>query len=1149
MSLPASYDVFISYARADSRPDARGLHWVEALRDRLVEDFESYGRPLRVFLDTDEIASMDDWGRRILVGLRQSKVLLCCLSPSYFASRYCRMEFDEYLARQTQVAVGDDTIAAVYFVQVPDTMPADIRAWRERVLAAQHVDLLEWFPNGAASLELDEVRERVRLLGSQLWERISRAHQAASVEGNIPPLNPFFIGRTEELRELHKVLEAGRIGDIAVVHGLGGMGKSELVVQYAHAFRDRYPAGVWRVNAEGKHEILTALAALSTEPKLGLHLDEDHRSDPEQIGLWALGELRSRAEKIGGPVLLLLDNVSVAQLLSAEQQAILGPDADLAVAVTTRLGPSDFPANRTGLSYVAVGELSDQDALRLIREHQGGEPPAFASVEEEQAALELVSEFDGFTLAIEQAAVFLGLPGAPSIVQLLDDLRELGVAELSETLGSQDAVRSGSRHREKQIGIVLDQTVDDLSTISPAAVTTLRVGALFPPDEVPWEWIRGLVAALHPEIEERKPGTVDPWADVRHRLEGRRLLSITDTPHIARMHRLVRQHLLDDLPTGYLESFWELLSNANYDLHQAERNPETTPWSTSEYTLYAHTLLDDICNQPAKVEIATNALSLLERYVVDGSVLEIARNVLEYRRLAADAQHDDIDTQCDLLEIINSTCRLLSREDPEQAIALAEEGLVLARSVLTAERQGVFGRKQRAIKVRIEEEALTAIGGIAEMLRFRDPARSLALWEENVAIARQAVARRPKDLLAKRSLAEGLEYLAREVAREDRERAAVIDTECLILKSQLLWEDYGDDLLENPLFASDARAIIAGLINRDPDTALEMQVALLSVTRAQAEAHPDNVQVQGEFLQDLDLLAAAVIDCEPERAAELLQESLEGARHLAEMQPGDIRAERNLGISLSNLSGALADRDPMQAALYAEEALVHQRKIQEIQPESLDGRRELAATLKTLGMLFAEADPLKAAGHLGELVEIRRSEFEFNRRVDEAKELASALENFARVIRVVDAEATRELLEEAVVLHRGCEEVTEDVSAKLDLALALRSVAEIFFSDQMESGGEGVLQDVQRALELYGEALDVVQALVATASNDRAVQTILVETLWGVAVIADRIEAADLRRNRWGAVYEAFRRLEEFGPLNDVEAERYEEARERSSGP
>jgi hypothetical protein len=60
---------------------------------------------------------MDDWGRRILVGLRQSSVLLCCLSSNYFASRYGRMEFEEYLARHSQVAVGDDTIAPVYFVR------------------------------------------------------------------------------------------------------------------------------------------------------------------------------------------------------------------------------------------------------------------------------------------------------------------------------------------------------------------------------------------------------------------------------------------------------------------------------------------------------------------------------------------------------------------------------------------------------------------------------------------------------------------------------------------------------------------------------------------------------------------------------------------------------------------------------------------------------------------------------------------------------------------------------------------------------------------------------------------------------------------------------------------------------------------------
>ena len=43
---------------------------------------------------------MDDWRHRILGGLRQPKILLVCLSPSYFASPYCRWEWDEYLLRQ-----------------------------------------------------------------------------------------------------------------------------------------------------------------------------------------------------------------------------------------------------------------------------------------------------------------------------------------------------------------------------------------------------------------------------------------------------------------------------------------------------------------------------------------------------------------------------------------------------------------------------------------------------------------------------------------------------------------------------------------------------------------------------------------------------------------------------------------------------------------------------------------------------------------------------------------------------------------------------------------------------------------------------------------------------------------------------------------
>jgi len=55
------------------------------------------GRKLRVFFDQDEIKGMQDWRQRILQGLRESRLLLACLSPAYLLSEYCQWEFVEHL--------------------------------------------------------------------------------------------------------------------------------------------------------------------------------------------------------------------------------------------------------------------------------------------------------------------------------------------------------------------------------------------------------------------------------------------------------------------------------------------------------------------------------------------------------------------------------------------------------------------------------------------------------------------------------------------------------------------------------------------------------------------------------------------------------------------------------------------------------------------------------------------------------------------------------------------------------------------------------------------------------------------------------------------------------------------------------------------
>ncbi|HLN64064.1 MAG TPA: hypothetical protein VK464_21305 [Symbiobacteriaceae bacterium] len=96
-------------------------------------------------------------------------------------------------------------------------------------------------------------------------------------------------------------------------------------------------------------------------------------------------------------------------------------------------------------------------------------------------------------------------------------------------------------HREKLLALVLKATLERLT---PPARTALDFAALLPPDSVPWPWLQDLVAQADPEaLRARGPGHPDPWREVRGQLEGMRLLTPTEHPEVARLHRLVSTYL------------------------------------------------------------------------------------------------------------------------------------------------------------------------------------------------------------------------------------------------------------------------------------------------------------------------------------------------------------------------------------------------------------------------------------------------------------------------------------------------------------------------------------------------------------------------------------------------------------------------------
>jgi TIR domain len=158
-AVPLAFDLFISYAHADNRGEDHRK--VSALVEAIRADYQRVaGGPLRVFFDVGEIRTMDDWESRILLGLRQSKMMVAVLSPAYFRSDYCRKEWETYVETELAHALPGDGIAPIYVVKHPDfeseSVEDRLKHWVRDLKRRQYIDWLDFWPEGAAALERAE---------------------------------------------------------------------------------------------------------------------------------------------------------------------------------------------------------------------------------------------------------------------------------------------------------------------------------------------------------------------------------------------------------------------------------------------------------------------------------------------------------------------------------------------------------------------------------------------------------------------------------------------------------------------------------------------------------------------------------------------------------------------------------------------------------------------------------------------------------------------------------------------------------------------------------------------------------------------------------------------------------------------------------
>ncbi|MFI1538194.1 AfsR/SARP family transcriptional regulator [Streptomyces anandii] len=130
----------------------------------------------------------------------------------------------------------------------------------QRILRADASLLLGPGPRAAAAKTAERGTE-APAPGDPNGRRGTAEGRPALVPRELPHLSATFVGRAGESSVLHRLLEGGGQGQVAmaVIDGAGGVGKSALAIHTAHQLADRFPDGQFYVDLHGATAGLTPL--------------------------------------------------------------------------------------------------------------------------------------------------------------------------------------------------------------------------------------------------------------------------------------------------------------------------------------------------------------------------------------------------------------------------------------------------------------------------------------------------------------------------------------------------------------------------------------------------------------------------------------------------------------------------------------------------------------------------------------------------------------------------------------------------------------------------------------------------------------------------------------------------------------------------
>uniref|UniRef100_UPI001EF61417 FxSxx-COOH system tetratricopeptide repeat protein n=1 Tax=Frankia sp. Cj3 TaxID=2880976 RepID=UPI001EF61417 len=623
-------DYFVSYTRADRR-------WAEWIAWQL----EDAG--FTVLLQAWDMVAGSNWTAVMERGVREADRVVAVLSPDYLASVYGTVEWQAAWASDP-----DGARRRLVPVRVRECTPEGLfglLVWIDLVNLAEPAACRRLFEDlEATRAGRAKPGEKARfpgVIGSGSGGEVStprgpRFPGSPAPVWNVEPRNPNFTGRDDLLARMRASLTGQGTTVVQALYGLGGVGKTQLAVEYAYRYAGDYDL-VWWIPAEEPALINDHLARLAGP--LGIEGSVDAPDTADAV----LAELANRRDW-----LLIFDN--------AEQPDDLAPyrlSGSGHVIVTSR-----HPGWGAFGRRVEVDVLERAESCVLLRRRI----PAL----DDPTADTLAAELGDLPLALEQATSYMEHTAIPpgDYVRLF-------------RLRAEDMLARGQlTGYRRTLAAVWSLSISEAARIEPAAPALLNVCAYLAPDPIPVTVFTADPQCLPPLLRDAVSDEIRLAETIGALVRFSLLRRLPDGLYL---HRLVQAATRRSIPSEQRQQWSDAAAGliraaAPTDIDDA---PDTWPvWQT----LLPHVLT--IVNHPTTdaptppttgwlMHHAAVYLRIRAEYRIGHDLL---RRAVDYRE-----QHDP-DGLPDTLRKLGSVLRDLGR--PIQAEPVYRRALVLSESTL-----------------------------------------------------------------------------------------------------------------------------------------------------------------------------------------------------------------------------------------------------------------------------------------------------------------------------------------------------------------------------------------------------------------------------------------------------------------------------------